>query len=438
MSIFFTYICILRFLPSCDMTKNLLISVLTSVLMMVSFVTESWAMQTGQIRFFFRFDKTEIDTTYMSNDESVSRLAEYIEGRAHIIESIEIEVTSSPEGSSRRNGWLAAERSRAVTELIMSVSGGRISEDDMQMRISAEDWDGLTEAVKQNYFRHDRRKVIEIMEAEGISDATREWRLNRLDNGYTWKYIQRKFCPPLREACIVRVVLKDLPRLSASGIIPEVAAGKLAVGTIHRTQTEHQSPHDDKNAKADKIERSAKKHHIGFGIKTNMLFDIALTPNIGIVVQLDKKWAIGATWHHAWWSLKASHHYWRVYGGELDIRRYFGKRAEEREFSGHHIGLYAQGFTYDIEAGGRGQISKLSYGGGLEYGYSLPVGRTLNIDFGIGFGYIGGEYKVYEPEDGCYVWQETRGRHFYGPTKAEISLTWNIGAAIRGRKGGVR
>lgn len=68
-----------------------------------------------------------------------------------------------------------------------------------------------------------------------------------------------------------------------------------------------------------------------------------------------------------------------------------------------------------------------SYGAGLEYGYSLPIGRRLNLDFGIGFGYLGGEYKTYEPKDGHYVWQETRQRNWIGPTKAEISLIWLIG-----------
>ena len=76
-------------------------------------------------------------------------------------------------------------------------------------------------------------------------------------------------------------------------------------------------------------------------------------------------------------------------------------------------------------------------GGGLEYGYSVPIGRTLNLDFGIGAGYLGGEYKVYEPIDDHYVWRETRQRHWFGPTKAEISLVWLIGNKAF-RKGGAR
>lgn len=70
---------------------------------------------------------------------------------------------------------------------------------------------------------------------------------------------------------------------------------------------------------------------------------------------------------------------------------------------------------------------KMNYAVGLEYGYSLPVGRRLNLDFTVGVGYWGGEYQKYLPEDGDYVWIETRQRHWFGPTKAEISLVWLLG-----------
>jgi|GEM_PF-6135277 len=36
-------------------------------------------------------------------------------------------------------------------------------------------------------------------------------------------------------------------------------------------------------------------------------------------------------------------------------------------------------------------------------------------------------YKEYLPQDGHYVWQSTKRRHWIGPTKAEISLVWLIG-----------
>ena len=50
---------------------------------------------------------------------------------------------------------------------------------------------------------------------------------------------------------------------------------------------------------------------------------------------------------------------------------------------------------------------KWSYGGGVAYGYSLPVGHRFNVDFTLGIGYLGGSYKEFIPLDGHYVWQTT-------------------------------
>ena len=94
--------------------------------------------------------------------------------------------------------------------------------------------------------------------------------------------------------------------------------------------------------------------------------------------------------------------------------------------------------TYDFELGGRGYLGdKWSYHAGIEYGYAHPIARRLNLEFNIGIGYLGGEYKEYLPIDNHYVWQATKRRHWFGPTKAEISLVWLIGRGnINQGKGG--
>lgn len=127
---------------------------------------------------------------------------------------------------------------------------------------------------------------------------------------------------------------------------------------------------------------------------------------------------------------------WRTYGGDMVIRKWLGKAAKEKPLTGHHLGLYGQIFTYDFETGGKGYMGgkpggtlwdKMNYSAGVEYGYSLPVAYRLNIDFTIAVGYWGGTYYEYTPVDNCYVWQATKERHWFGPTKAEISLVWLIG-----------
>lgn len=172
-------------------------------------------------------------------------------------------------------------------------------------------------------------------------------------------------------------------------------------------------------------------------LKTNMLYDAAAIPNIGLEVSVGKGWSVGANWMYAWWSNDARHRFWRAYGGDVELRRWFSPRRESRSLMcGHHIGVYGQMLTYDIEWGGRGYLGdRWSWAAGLSYGYSLPAGRHFNIDFTLGIGYLEGDYMKYRPEDGCYFWESTHRRKWFGPTKAEVSLIWFIGGRYQ-RKGG--
>lgn len=63
------------------------------------------------------------------------------------------------------------------------------------------------------------------------------------------------------------------------------------------------------------------------GLKTNLLYDALLVPNIGVELYLGKGWTVGGNWMYAWWNSNKRHNYWRLYGGELDVRKYFGRRA---------------------------------------------------------------------------------------------------------------
>lgn len=169
-----------------------------------------------------------------------------------------------------------------------------------------------------------------------------------------------------------------------------------------------------------------QKRTVHIAIRTNLLYDIIATPNISAEIPLRRNWSVGAGYWHTWWSTDPLHKYWRTYGGEIYARKYLGHTAEARFLSGHHIGVVSQIGTYDFEFGGTGYMSDFSYSAGMEYGYSLPVGKNVNIDFSATFGYIGGKYKVYKPIDTHYVWQYDRYRKWIGPTKAEISLVFML------------
>lgn len=162
-------------------------------------------------------------------------------------------------------------------------------------------------------------------------------------------------------------------------------------------------------------------------LKTNLLYDVALVPNIGLEYAVTDRFSVSLDWMYAWWSRDTKHDYWRVYGGDVELRYWLGNKNGEL-LTGHHIGAYGGLLTYDVEWGGTGYMGeKWSYLFGLSYGYAMPLSRRLRLDFEIGLGYMGGEYYEYEPEGDKYFWQQTKNRKWFGPTRAEISLIWLLG-----------
>lgn len=168
-------------------------------------------------------------------------------------------------------------------------------------------------------------------------------------------------------------------------------------------------------------------------LRTNTLYDAFIIPNIGAEMQVGNGWAVQLDWFYTWFSSNNRHRYWQGYGGYVTMKRYFDfpRWNTSAPLTGHHVGIYISALTYDVEWGGKGyQASKFGFGGGVEYGYSCRVSRNMKMDFTLGLGFQDGEYKEYEPSRdhyNHYVWLATKKRHWWGPTKLEVSLAWFLG-----------
>ena len=166
-----------------------------------------------------------------------------------------------------------------------------------------------------------------------------------------------------------------------------------------------------------------------FAMKTNLLHDALLTPDIGIELSLAPRFSIAGEWIYAWWSNNRHHRFWRIRGGWVEPRLWLGNKSAQRTFTGHHIGIYGSLHTYDFEFGHTGyQSPELVYGAGVAYGYSLRIAPRLNIDFSMRLGYSGGKQIKYHPECGTYVCDSHRYYRYWGPTALEITLVWFPGS----------
>lgn len=384
-------------------------------------------------KIYFRQGQSTIDPSFRGNgprlDSLVWRLSEIQNNPRSRVESVQIISSASPEGGATLNRQLSERR---ATEQIAPLLRRATQLPDSLIRIESrsENWEGLTTLVEGSEMPY-RDEVLHILHNtpewifnKGVVVDGRKRQLMRLRGGRAWRYLDTHFFPELRSSEIR--ILSNTSRCETEACVPMQDPE-----TIIRHDTVVVTMRDT-------VFLPASCPPFYMSLKSNLLYDAALVPNIGVEFYAGRGWSVGASWMYGWWHSNTHHRYWRTYGGEIGVRKYFGRRAQVKPLTGHHLGLYGQMLTYDFELGGTGYLSKLSYGAGIEYGYSLPVGRRLNLDFSIGVGYLGGEYKVYEPIDTHYVWQQTRQRHWIGPTKAEISLVWLLGRGNYNEKGGKR
>lgn len=424
---------------------------------------------TVDIHVRYRRGSAAIDTLYLDNKASLDSLVSILGRLASEPQSgvtISLKGSASPEGTLKINNKLAEKRAASLRDYILANTA--LPASAVTIEESGIDWQSLKDmvAATDQPWRDEAVSIITeipvfIYDSDNKIVDGRNNRLGMLHGGRAWRYMEDHFFSGLRnagvllafpaedagqpeEACAETGVTGPEPGtddMEASGGngTGNGPAGDKAAGIAESAASEAEN---QENQATEALPGESVRRETGvtgrrplFLLKTNMLYDIAAVPNIGVEIPVGKHWSVGADWMSAWWSKDSRHRYWRVYGGDLEVRRWFPARADAgMSLSGHHLGLYGQMLTYDFEWGGKGQLGdRWSWGAGLSYGYSLPIGKYFNIDFTVGAGYLQGEYMEYHPEDGCYVWDSTHIRKWFGPTKAEISLVWFIGG-----KGGRR
>lgn len=399
------------------------------------------------VKIFFRQGKINLDPTLSDNQWALNRIADTLRSNyadsAYQLRKILVVGAASPEGSPGINRWLSEKRADVLFNHLSQYA--TLPDSLKSSRFIGPDWMGLLKLAKHDPLLPFREETLSLLsqiagEAEaGIGTQSNRQgsqqgrtrslleRIRSQRGGIPYQYMYKKYFPSLRASQLFLWYNRVYKPLIPS-TMPEWKIVKLSVDTTITSDSIHIEPIFIEPGQPRKL------HYVA--LRTNMLYDALLMPNIGCEMYLGKSWSVAANWLYGWWKTDRRHWYWRAYGGDIAVRKWLGKAAEEKPLTGHHIGIYAQIFTYDFEMGGRGYMggkpggtiwNKMNHAVGAEYGYSLPIARKLNIDFSLGMGYWGGIYHEYKPRNHDYVWQATKERHWIGPTKLEVSLVWLLG-----------
>lgn len=406
---------------------------------------------TDSVSISFRQSKWNLDMEFGNNAatlDSINRRLEVVmNDSVYRLSRIRVVGGASPEGSVAFNRILSERRAATLFDWF-----GRhlpLKELDRSFTFLGRDWEGVLRLAENDPsvpYRDETimllRNIAEEKRMNGNEPARSLERIKRLHGGEPYRYLYDNIFPAVRASRVIIGYDRVLSPVIAEKRLDEAITARIDTIFMDRIEVVHDTIY---------INNCPECRPFYMNLRTNMLLDIAALPNIGVEFYVGRNLSVGAGWMYGWWSRSDSHRYWRAYGGELFGRWWFGGKARQKPLTGHHLGIYAQMYTYDFEWGDKGEmggkpggslLDRAQYGGGIEYGYSLPVGRRINIDFSLGLGYVTGTYHKYRPIDDCYVWQSTHRRHWFGPTKAEISLVWLIGCdnynRSKARKGGMK
>lgn len=376
---------------------------------------------------FFRAGKSDIDHTYMDNGHTIRTMMDDIKATLDVdgnaLDSLLVYSSTSPEGSASLNERLATQRAENSLAILKSMFSD-LNPDQIKVEHRVNDWSGMIQTLRRDETIRYRDDILKVLTDPNISN--KEAAVRAMPHAYA--EIRDNMFDRMRTATITLRVIGAVDEYTAvseeSPIVEEVE--KLPAPEVVVEEPVVIDVPEPAEPVETVVQEPLKPFYLA--VKTNMLYDAALVPNVGLEVYLGNNISVVGNWMYSWWKSDDVSWYWRIYGGDLAVRYWFGKSAQEKPLQGHHLGLYGQMITYDFEVGGRGILAdRWSWSCGLEYGYSLPITYRLNIDFTLGAGYHWGEFEEYLPIDGHYVWQATKKRQYLGPTKFEVSLVWLLG-----------
>lgn len=394
-------------------------------------VTDS--VNSDRYALYYYCDRIDLQEDYLDNALQMARIRDIL-ARSPRIDSIAIYAYASPEGAPHRNDWLARRRAEVARDFILAnlPNDSVLLPQNIILHPMGENWEGLYEELDANYHLMNRDRVMKIMRAD-IPAETKKWRLKQLDNGFTYNWIIRHHMPALRVAtwlCVYQPIPEFVP-----DTMPDI---RVEMPTLPELEP------------LPVTEVSRKKKTI-LALKTNLLYDALSLVNYSIEVPIGERFS--ALWYHQfpWWTWGQADNQYCIrflsIGGEGRWwfkpmpRPQMGKSVQRDRLMGHFVGLYAESGKWDFEWGRDICHQGEHWSVGLSYGYSMPLGRRLNMEFSLSLGYASIAYRGYTPSENYEIlWRDPakQGRwHYFGPTKVQVSLVYPILLTTK-KKGGRR
>lgn len=387
---------------------------------------------TGTAYVDFIVNRTELVPDLHDNQRELAKIGQSLDSiladTTAIITRITIIGYASPEGSYDNNVRLASGRSETLARYIAESFG--IERHKMFSTFVPEDWEGLRRYIRTHSLPN--RDAVLKLATEPNNDPDRQLALIKQRYPADYQIIAKEALPYLRHSDYV-IEYEHRALVHHAGLRDTIWQMPLA-------------KHEPLPARPQLVE----PYQPLLALKTNVLFDIAMTPNFELEWQLGRNshWSIMLEDWFPWWLYKrnklgdtnkyrregekAFRHSYEIWALGAELRYWFWPPCPEScrpYLTGTFVGVYGAGGKYDWEWGSTGDQGEFT-SFGLTVGKAWAIGRHWNIELSAGAGYVGGPRRHYRGEfdDTHLIYKYSSRIRYIGPTQLKLSVAWLIGS----------
>jgi outer membrane protein OmpA-like peptidoglycan-associated protein len=390
----------------------------------------------GQARIQFIVNRTEFVPTLGNNKHELDSMRQSI---ISVQQNPDVRITkyrikgyASPEGPYLNNVNLARGRTERIRQFMVDKWG--VPEQQIEIDFQPEDWAGFRDYMVEHHDDYaDADDIISLIDTDD----------NDLDH-------KLAVIAARHPASYRRILVDCFPYLRRTDYHIDYDWLRIVERKGEtRLDTVITYPNNDVicNVIEDNVYTRRTPTRPWIAVKTNLLFDLAMTPNIELEAQLgrDSRWSIMVEDWFPWFLHNKKDHleigtyrkpgnYMYKYAYELwalgaEVRYWFKPSCvwNRPTLTGTFLGVYGAAGKYDWEYDSNGDQGDFT-SAGITFGHSWVLAKHWNFELSASLGAVWGPRRHYHGEfdDTHLIWKYTKDLFYIGPTKLKASIVWLV------------